>query len=182
MENINDKYARLRRYISDGDIILFHGTSIISKLIQNCDKSYYNHIGVAIEKHGALFIQDANENGVHPARLSYRINKYAPNGDFTILKPTATREEINTAMAVLLKRPDSKTIKYDFWNGFKELMNRKFGWKLRIDLDESHDICSDFVSTYQVALKMVNEDFLKLRIGFPQDSIRYATENIITIN
>lgn len=182
MENINDKYKRLRQYIKDGDVVLFHGTSIVSRMIQNCDSSYYNHVGVVFEKLGALYIVDANENGVQADRLSFRINKYAPNGDFTILKPTATSEQIQQALTKILKRSDGKTIKYDFWNGFKELMNRKFKWNLKIDLDESHDICSDYVSTYQVELKMVTDEFLKLRIAFPEDYMRYISENVIVIN
>ena len=61
-------------------------------------------------------------------------------------------------------------------------MNRKFGWSLKVELDESHDICSDYVSTYQVELKMVTDEFLKLRIAFPQDSFRYMSENVIVID
>lgn len=182
MENITEKYKRVRQYIKDGDIILFHGKGIVASIIQNCDSSYFNHVGVVFEKLGALYIVDANENGVQADRLSFRINKYSPKGDFTILKPTATSEEIQIALTKILKRSDGKTIKYDFWNGFKELMNRKFGWKLKVDLDESHDICSDYVSTYEVELKMVTDEFLKLRIAFPQDSMRYMSENVIVIN
>lgn len=182
MENINDKYARVRKYIKDGDIILFHGTGIVANVIQNCDNSYFNHIGIIFEKCGALYIVDANENGVQADRLSFRIKKYSPKGDFIILKPTATNEQIQEALTKILKRSDEKTIKYDFWNGFKELMNRKFGCSLKVDLDESHDICSDYVSTYQVELKMVTDDFFKVRIAFPQDSFRYMSENVIVID
>jgi hypothetical protein len=182
METITEKYSRVRQYIKDGDIVLFHGRGLVASIIQNCDSSYFNHVGIVFEKLGALYIVDANENGVQADRLSFRIKKYSPNGDFTILKPTATNEEIQKSLTKILKRSDEKTIKYDFWNGFKELMNRRFGWNLKVDLDESHDICSDYVSTYQVELKMVSDEFLKLRIAFPQDSIRYMTDNVIIIN
>jgi len=182
METITEKYSRVRQYIKDGDIVLFHGRGLVASIIQNCDSSYFNHVGVVFEKLGALYIVDANENGVQADRLSFRIKKYSPNGDFTILKPTATNEEIQKSLTKILKRSDEKTIKYDFWNGFKELMNRRFDWNLKVDLDESHDICSDYVSTYQVELKMVSDEFLKLRIAFPQDSIRYMTDNVIIIN
>lgn len=182
METVNDKYRRVRKYLKDGDIILFRGTSLLSRLIRYCDKSYFNHVGVVFEKLGALYIVDSNANGVQADRLSYRIDKYSPNGDFMIIKPTATFDEINIALTKILRRSDGYTIKYDFWNGFKELLNRKFGCKLKIHTDATHEICSDYVSTYQVELKMVTEDFLKLEIAFPQDSIRYISENIIVIN
>ena len=182
MEPINKKYARLRSMIKDGDIILFHGTGIISKIIQFCDKAYYNHVGIVFDKCGALYIVDANENGVQADRLSHRINKYSNGGDFTIVKPLATNADIQFALSRLLRRSDSKTIKYDFMNGIKELFNRRFGSSLKVDLDESHDICSDFVSTYQLELDMLNEDFKKVRIAFPEDSVRYATDNVLVIN
>lgn len=182
METIDKKYERLRPLIKDGDMILFHGTGIVARIIQNCDNSYYNHIGVVIEKCGALYIIDANEDGVQADRLSQRISKYRDGGDFTIVKPLATNAEIQIALRVLLKRSDEKTIKYDFMNGFKELLNRKFGWNLKVDLDESHDICSDFVSTYQYDLGMLNEDFKKVRIAFPEDIIRYKTDLVLVID
>lgn len=182
METINQKYDRLRSMIKDGDIILFHGTGIIAKIIQFCDKSYYNHVGIVFDKCGALYIVDANENGVQADRLSYRINKYKKGGDFTIVKPLAENSDIQLALSKLLRRSDSKTIKYDFMNGIKELFNRLFNIHLRVDLDESHDICSDFVSSYQIELGMLNNDFSKVRIAFPEDTIRYKTENVKIID
>jgi len=101
-----------------------------------------------------------------PPSFAVNQNNYAPVG-------------IQTASLVRLV---SSAVKYDFWNGFKELMNRKFGCSLKVDLDESHDICSDYVSTYQVELKMVTDDFFKVRIAFPQDSFRYMSENVIVID
>ena len=181
MDTIKEKYHRLRSLIADGDIVLFHGTGIMANIIQNCDKAYYNHVGVVFKKCESLYIVDANENGVQADRLSRRINKYV-GGDFTIIKPLNTNQEIQTALTKLLKRSDDKTILYDFMNGGKELLNRKFGWSLKVDLDESHDICSDFVSQYQLDLGLVNEDFKKIRIAFPQDSIRYKTDLVLVIN
>lgn len=179
MESINQKYSRLRSMIKDGDIILFHGTGIIAKIIQFCDKSYYNHVGIVFDKCGALYIVDANENGVQADRLSYRINKYRKGGNFTIVKPLAENSDIQFALSKLLKRSDSKTIKYDFMNGVKELFNRLFNMHLKVDLDESR---SDFVSSYQSELGMLNEDFKKVRIAFPEDTIRYKTENVQIID
>lgn len=178
---IKEKYNLLRPQISDGDLILVHGTGIVAKIIRNCDKSYYSHIGVVTERHGALFIVDANGNGVQADRLSYRIDAYKNNADFTILKPMANRNDIDTQMAVLLKRSDIKTIKYDFRNGIKELFNRKFKPEFKIDENDNYDICSDFVSKYAVNLGMVNEMFLRLRVAFPEDFMRYVNYKNVKI-
>lgn len=176
-ESIFVKYERLRPQIKDGDIILFHGTKALAKIIQNCDLAYWNHVGVIIEKHGALYIEDANGNGVQSDRLSWRIAKY-PDGDFTIIQSTLPKEELQAPLAKLLLRADHKTIKYDFWNGFKELLNRKFDWQLTIKPNDSRDICSNYLAVYAVEGYFVHpESFKKLRIEFPQDFERYRNIN-----
>lgn len=180
-ETIDQKYARLRPKIEDGDIILFHGTGIIARIIQWADNSYYNHIGIVFKKLSALYIVDSNESGVQADRLSMRINKYK-NGDFTLVKALKPDKEIQYELYQLLKRSDEKWIRYDFYNGIKELINRAFGWKLKITLDENRDICSDFVSDYQIKLGLLNEDFKKVNIAFPQDTIRYKTNFVLVIN
>jgi len=182
MEDINQKYRRLRSLINDGDLILFHGTGIVARTIQAADSSYYNHIGVVFKKCGALYIVDANEDGVQADRLSRRIHKYRKGGDFTIVKPLRTSQEIETALTRLLTRSDEKTIKYDFANGFKELLNRRFGWSLVLSADDNRDICSDFVSQYQIDLDIVVEEFKHLRIAFPEDTIRYKNDYVLVVN
>lgn len=132
-----------------------------------------NHIGVIIEKHGALFIVDSNADGVQADRLSKRIEKYKRGGDFTIIKPTVKREFVDLEMRRLLNRSDEKWIKYDFYNGIKELLNRRFGFKLKITLNDNRDICSDFVSRYACDLDLVNQKFKDKTIVFPEDYIRY---------
>jgi hypothetical protein len=173
LENINQKYARLRPSISNGCLILCRGTKPLAKLIQTCDNNaYHNHILVVFKKYDALYCVDANASGVQADRLSKRISSYK-GGDFTIIKPNATELEIDMALAKLLKRSDSKWIKYDFINGAKELANRAFGYKFKIKYSDDRDICSDFVSQYQKDLNMLNKYFEYVRISFPQDTIRY---------
>lgn len=178
MENIFEKYTRIRPQIEDGDIILFHGNGIIARIIQNCDKSYYNHVGIVFEKLGTLYIMDANANGVECDRLSFRIGKYSNGGDFTIVKPLCEKALIEYNLKEILKRSE-KWIKYDFINGGKELLNRKFGWSLNVKLNNKRDICSDYVSQYQVNLGLLNEHFEKVRISFPQDTVKYAATKYV---
>jgi len=180
--NILDKYKALRSSIKDGNIILFHGTGLLAKLIQNCDENndgtlaYHNHVGIVVESHGALFIVDSNEKGVQADRLSWRINKYRKGGDFTIIQPSIFPELINIEMRKLLHKSDDNWIKYDFINGAKELLNRKFGFKLKINLNEERDICSDYVSRYACNLDLVTQKFEDKVIVFPEDYIRFLNK------
>jgi hypothetical protein len=177
METITEKYERLRPLIQGGDLILFHGTSIISKTIQNFDSAYYNHIGVVIEIDNALGICDANGDGVQWDRLSWRIAKYKPKGDFVIIRPLNNNEEIQQQLKTLLKRSDEKWIKYDYKNGIKEMFNRKFNLHLPIHLKYDKAICSSNDAQYAINLNLVTEEFKKLQIQFPQDYIRYLNKS-----
>ena len=184
METISEKYERLRPQLQDGDIIIYHGTSLVSKIIRWSDNNaYYCHIGVVIKKHNALFTVDAEARGVNATRLSYRVKSYSKHSDFMIIRPLLNREDINRAMATLLQRSDDKTIKYDFDNGLKEMFNRKFKSIFKIKETPNEAICSSNVSGYAKTLQIVTEEFNKLRIAFPQDYIRYlALNNVKTIN
>jgi len=176
---IQEKYDRDRHLIKNGDLILFSGTGLVAKIIRSSDKNKYggwakhSHIGVVVEKHGALFIVDANANGVQADRLSYRITKYEKESSFTILRSLRPPTELDYQMGILLRRSDEKWIKYDFKNGIKELANRRWGWNLPIYLNDNKDICSDFVSRFAVNLGMVTKGFLDKRIAFPEDYMRY---------
>lgn len=176
--NIKDKYQSLRPLIKDGDLILFHGTGFVAKVIQNCDNAYWNHIGIVTERHGALFIVDANGNGVQADRLSYRVEKYK---DFKVLKPKVNRALIDAEMKKLLMRSDAETIKYDFKNGIKELFNRKFKPVFKIKPTEKQDICSDYVSRYAINLELMCSEFKALRSIFPQDYERYLNPNNVEV-
>lgn len=175
MISIKEKYQLLRPSIKDGDLILFHGVGFVAKIIQHCDKAYWNHIGVVTERHGALFIVDSTGKGVQADRLSYRIEKYR---DFIILKPKVNRELIDMEMKRLLMRSDPETIRYDFNNGIKELFNRKFRPSFKIKPNEKQDICSDFVSRYAVNLDLVYSEFKSLRVPFPEDYLRHYNKNV----
>lgn len=84
---------------------------------------------------------------------------------------------IRSELRSLLTRGDNKWIRYDFKNGIKELLNRKFGWKLKIKLDDSTSICSAYDAEYAMNLGMVTDEFKKLKIAFPQDFLRYLDTN-----
>jgi hypothetical protein len=173
METIQEKYKRIRPLIKDGDLVLFHGTKLLAKIIQNCDKSYFNHIGIVLESHKGLFILDSQSNGVECDRLSERISDYK-KGNFCVIQ---SLEDINTdeAMEELFKRQDMKEVFYDYGNGFKELMNRKFGCNFKIGKSDSKDICSDFVYEYALSTNKIVP--FQNRVAFPQDYIRHRNDN-----
>ncbi len=187
METIKEKYDRVRHLIKDGDVILIHGTALISKLEKICDNAYITHVGGIIEHNGALGVIDAECNGVQWDRLSKRIFSYKPYGDFMILRSTKSLKEISTAQATLLERSDDKWLKYDFGNGAKELINRfcknhNINFNLKIKLSASEFICSTEIAKFSTDLDMVTNKFKELPIQFPEDYRRYLnTEGCIIV-
>jgi hypothetical protein len=175
---IKEKYSRLRPEIKQGDLILFRGKRLLAKIIQESDSNaYYNHVGVVGAICGALFIIDSNANGVHPERLSERIEKYS---DFTIIRSYKNYRAINKSLKKLLKRQDEIAIKYDFINGAKALFNRWFGWNLKTKKIYNRDICSMFVLPYALDLEMVFPLKDMNDLFFPQDYYRNINKaNII---
>jgi hypothetical protein len=177
-ETIKEKYLRLRESINDGDIILFSGNTIVSKIIRNCDRNAtWSHCEIITKtKEERLLVQGANLNGVHPEYLSLRL-KY--HNDFIVLRPLASRESINEALKIAFSKVDSD-IKYDYFNGFKELVNRKYGTNLEI-IKSNKSICSFFAAPYAIKLNMVLDEFDTLRLPFPQDYIRYINKQFAII-
>lgn len=167
---IQEKYDRLRPIMKQGDIIVFRGHKLLSKIIQESDSNaYYNHVGVIGEISGALFIIDSNGNGVHPERLSERVLGYS---DFTIIRSDKSQEEINEKLRNLLKKQDDTAIKYDFVNGTKALFNRWFKLNFKTKKVYNRDICSMFVLPFALELEMVLPLKDMNNLFFPQDYIR----------
>lgn len=177
MESINEKYQRIRPSLTDGCLILLSKNRIVSKIIRNCDKSEFSHVGIVFEKLGRWFIIDSNAQGVHPDLLSERIKI---SNNFCFIEPTVDPFVIETEMQKAILYSE-RGIKYDFSNGIKELINRKFGTSLRITQRDEHDICSDYTSNYAINLSMVTKDFEKLRLPFPQDYMRFNNKETTKI-
>lgn len=167
---IKEKYDRLRPIMKQGDLIVFRGRKLLSKIIQESDSNaYYNHIGVVGEISGALFIIDSNGNGVHPERLSERVLGYS---DFTIIRSDKDQHIIDEALKKILKKQDETVIKYDFINGTKALFNRWFKLNFKTRKVYNRDICSMFVLPFALELEMVLPLTDMNNLFFPQDYIR----------
>lgn len=180
METIKEKYIRIRPFIKQGDLILFHGRKPLARIIQQSDsKAYFNHVGVIGEIAGSFFIIDSNAPGVKPDRLSDRVYSYE-NGDFLIIRSEKSKKEITNALKKLLKKADQVKYKYDYINGGKALFNRWFGTKFKIKLDPYRKICSEFTLPYAVELEVVFPyEEIENNLFFPQDYIRRSNKVIM---
>jgi hypothetical protein len=178
MEKILDKYTRLRARIKHGDTMLVHGEKAISKIIQEFDNNaYWNHILIIMEVSGVLFCVDSNAPGVHPERLSVRIKDYSERegSNFTIRRSFKSEVEIDTAFFNVMQRVETAgEIKYDFKNGIKSMLNRRFNiFNFKIKPNNTHDICSMFVYPYELELEMIRITPIERSLVFPSDFENY---------
>src|ERR1035437_932212 len=178
MESIQDKYQRIRPEITDACMFLMSRNRPVSKIIRWSDNADFSHIGLIFEKVGRFLIIDSNSNGVHPELLSVRIDEC---DNFLIIKPLCSIDIINDELCKSFTRA-SLGIKYDFKNGLKELVNRKFHTSFKIKSRDEHDICSDWVREQAIAQGMLTEEFKKVTLPFPQDYLRYVGTNVKILN
>lgn len=178
-ENILDKYIRVRPDLKHGDTMLVHGEKFVSKIIQECDKgAYWTHFLIVVEVSGVFFCVDSNAPGVKPERLSVRIKSYneEEGTDFVIRRSYKSKEEIDTAFFNVMQRVETAgVIKYDFINGIKSLLNRRFSFcNFKIKINDTHDICSMFGYPYERELQMIKTVPMKRSLVFPSDFEKYS--------
>lgn len=181
---ITEKYKSTRHLIRNGDFILFSGTGIIANIIKASDNSKMSHIGIVVEIYGRLLIVDSNIKGNHPEWLSTRVESYTKHSDFCILRSTRSINEIDNAISEFMIQSDEERTRYDLINGIKELLNRKFGFNIKIKLIEGHNICSMSVRKTSNILKMMYKTFEDKIIVLPEDFLRYrdVTNTILLFN
>ena len=167
------KYAELRNEIKNGDLILYHGSSFLSKSIQYFDKAYYNHIGVVwkLDDADRLLTLDMWSEGLTCLPLSRRMQGYK---DFCILRPKCSEEKINAAINILLKDWDGRDISYDNLLLLRIAIIKKTGIDITGLSKDNKYICSEFGRLYTSYLF---DTYKNIDIITPQDFIRFIDEN-----
>lgn len=178
--NIEDRYKAIRDNITDGCLFLMSKDKFISKTIRRHDRNEdgswaeFSHIGLIFEKklkdgRRRLFIIDSNPEGVRPELLSIRLKSC---DNFAIIKPLCPKKIIEDEVYKSFGRAENG-IKYDFLNGAKELINRRYKTNFKISESDDRDICSDFTKELAIEQDMVTLAFRDLKLPYPQDYLRY---------
>lgn len=171
--NPPQKYIDHRDEIKNGDLLIYKGTSILSKAIQYFDKAYYNHIGVAWipENSGRILTLDMWSQGLACIPLSRRMSGYS---DFCILRPKVTALQSIEAIKTSLGMWDGREVKYDFGMLLRVAISKK----IKIDISSSKKnrfICSEFAQYYTSVLGITTYD--EIDMITPQDFIRNKDNN-----
>lgn len=183
METVQEHYDRIRDEITDGCLFLISKNALISKTIRWCDSSEYSHIGEILVKEvfgkKRILTLESNPDGL---RVHFFSNILESCDKFTIIKPLCSQEIIEEEMWNSLGRAEKK-VKYDFFNGIKEGVNRKFNTTMKITRTDGMKICSDSVRLKAINQRMIDFNtkirFMKfedLSLPFPQDYLRYRNK------
>jgi hypothetical protein len=162
-----EKYEKYKLIAKKGDIGLWHGHALISKIIQVSDRAknedtnkyegaYHNHASINTHILPRIEILDANADGVNPHYFGSELNYYK---DFDILRfKNKTDAEIQEAIIKAMDR-SIRGIKYDFFALPRILWNRNaarwFKWlgiKERPYKKNNKDYCSEFVRSVSLLL------------------------------
>jgi hypothetical protein len=79
-------YADAHGRIRDGDLFLFRGEYLISKLFRRADRSYYSHAALSAWWGHRLMILQAEGTGIQAIPLSVAIGTYPGRADWYTLK------------------------------------------------------------------------------------------------
>ena len=169
-----EKYDELRSKIKNGDLILYRGSSFLSRSIQYFDDAYYNHIGVVwkLGDSDRLLTLDMWAEGLDLIPLSRRMDGYT---DFCILRPKTTQKVIKHTIDELLKEWDGLDVKYDYWLLLRIALIKKTGIDITGLGKSKKFVCSEFAQEY--VNKLGFDTYSDIKLITPQDFIRYIDEN-----
>jgi len=178
-KGFSEKYLKLRENIENGDLLLYKGTSFLSKSIQYFDKAYYNHIGVVWrpEDTSRVLTLDMWEQGLTCLPLSRRMEGYS---DFCILRPKVSSQQISRAINASLQEWDGRDIKYDTMLLPRVALIKKTGFDLSGLGKKGKFICSEFAQYYCELLGLNTYNFLNLIT--PEDFRRFIDDNFMLLN
>jgi len=131
-------YSRHREGINSGDVILWKGTGLISRLIRFFGGYSHASLVLRLDEFKGLtdrrFILEANATGIELRILSWRVQKYSGEAWWLPLKEEycGTREKIVTWALDQVGTP------YDFHSLFKNI----FG---RVSADCTRYFCSEYI-------------------------------------
>ncbi len=106
--SIRRAYKDVRDQIRDGDVLLFQGTSLFSRLIRRFTRSRYSHSGLAVWWNDRLFVLEATEPEVRAMPLSILVGHY-PRVDLYELRTKVDR------LRVVQAAQDQLGKKYAVW-------------------------------------------------------------------
>jgi hypothetical protein len=137
-------YADARDKVRDGDLFLFRGEFLISKLFRRVDHSFYSHAALAAWWDDRLMILQAEGSGIQAIPMSVAIGTYPGRADWYALK----RDEIADFDAKLQKVLREARSDLGLAYGFGDLWRNIVRWAVQVKLSDPARPRAMFCSEY----------------------------------
>jgi hypothetical protein len=146
MENKISRYEEVRLQIKNGDVFMYKGKKIFSRLIRWLTKSPYSHAGIAVWWNERLMVMEAVMRGVRVAPLSRNIYQHKGNIEWFSCKKEIAEED-RLRMVIFAQEELGKS--YARWKavlfGLKVLFKRDLNKKDELRM-ENKLFCSQYVA------------------------------------
>lgn len=170
------EYYNIRNQIKNGDVILYKGKNIISKLIRFFDKSYYDHCGIITTISGRFFTIDIINSSYYFVPLSRRMKQYE---EFCILRSVNKNDEqISNAVNFVVDKFE-RDIKFDILFFLKTLFFKRTGVDLFRVERKNRIICSQLCQYFFSKLDISN--YKTCNLISPQDFIRLINDDEVDL-
>lgn len=170
------EYYNIRNQIKNGDVILYKGKNIISKLIRFFDNSYYDHCGIITTISGRFFTIDIKNSSYHFVPLSRRMKQYE---EFCILRGVnKNSEQISQAVDFVVDKVE-RDIKFDIFFFLQTLFLKRTGIDLFGVKRKNRIICSQLCQYFFEKLDISN--YKTCNLISPQDFIRFINDDEVDL-
>jgi len=146
MENKISQYEEVRLQIKNGDVFMYTGKKIHSRLVSWLTRSPYSHAGIAVWWNERLMVMEAVMRGVRIAPLSRNIYQHKGNVEWFSSKKEISDED-RLRMVIFTQEELGKS--YARWKtalfGLKILLNRNLSRKDQLRM-ENKLFCSQYVA------------------------------------
>ena len=137
-------YATARPQVRDGDLFLFRGEFLISKLFRRVDHSYYSHAALSAWWGDRLMILQAEGPGIQAIPLSVAVGTYPGRADWYTLKREEIPEFPARLQAALAEAKSDLGLAY----GFGDLWRNIVRWAVKVKLADPVRPRAMFCSEY----------------------------------
>jgi len=138
-------YHEVRPQIRDGDLFLFRGRFLVSKLFEKLTHSYYSHAAIVAWWDGRLMILQAEGVGIQAIPLSVAVAEYPGRADWYRLRRDSFPDPDRSLKTVLAEAKADLGLSY----GYADLARALWGYlkklKLRDPVSPKGLYCSEYV-------------------------------------
>lgn len=134
-------YGNIKKNIKDGDILLYKGTALPSRIIRMVTKSEYSHAGIAAKWNNRHMVMEVTHKGVIATTLARNIRHYKGDVEWFSSKKDISKAKRDTMIKFAQEQLGNE---YDFLQLLR--IGIKLLFKKVINVKDERLICSEFVA------------------------------------